>query len=124
MTPIHPRLKQALLLDADHRQRGLTQRKFRQYEILLAQLFYASQYGDGGKDRDRLLEEIRRFRQQFMPNFDRLHESWVQRQERALSASLLNWRSPEIAAALKALWRLLRHPVWLKSRTAVNENIR
>lgn len=44
MTPTHPKLRDALLLDPTHRKRGLTPALFRDYETLLGQLFYVVNY--------------------------------------------------------------------------------
>lgn len=44
MTPFHPKLRRALLSDEEHRARGLTSRKLKEYEEIAKQLDYDEYY--------------------------------------------------------------------------------
>ncbi|MDQ7051361.1 MAG: hypothetical protein Q9P14_00080 [candidate division KSB1 bacterium] len=118
MSPMHPKLRQALLRDPEHRRRGLTAQKLLEYERLLTQLFFATHYAPQKGQQparpgppDDLLEEIRKFRQDWLPNFDAIHARWVQGQKRALEFRALAFRPS--GQALKSIFGLLS--LWLKS---------
>ena len=97
MSPMHPKLRKALLQDPVHRERGLTARRLSDYEGLLSRLFYLVYYGAEGKEQPQgegagerktpedLIREIKTFQDQFMPNYEAIHRQWARNQKRAVT---------------------------------------
>lgn len=82
MTPFHPLLRQALLTDKKHKR--LTRALLDQYEALVAQLYdlESQEAGRVAQDRGTLRKKIKRFRDVFMPNFDKIRRAWAENQDR------------------------------------------
>lgn len=95
MSPMHPRLRRALLEEPLHRSKGLTSVRLQEYEGLLARLFYLVHYpGDEkpqqqkGDTPEDLLRRIREFQERFMPNYRQIHERWAAAQQRRVLSNL------------------------------------
>ena len=105
MEPFHPRLRAALLREPEHRKRKLTPALLKSYEAMVTKLFDLVHYppstvglkADSGSpnqngsprtkvvDPAQLRTDIKKFQDEYMPNFKAVHSEWARNQKRALT---------------------------------------
>lgn len=122
MTPLHPKLRRALLQDPLHRDRGLTPKKLIEYEGLLTQLYYLVYYSRGFEttDKDLLVRQIFAFRDSksptsFMPNYDRIYRAWIDGQKKALTR---HYHGP----SFNGVWELIQNWIAKVFRTLLRKD--
>lgn len=80
MTPLHPKLRRALLQDSEHKKNGLTPAMLERYEAMLAQYFYSANYPESEKSTQRkdLYDSIVQFQTSYLPNWPATRATWLQ----------------------------------------------
>lgn len=79
MTPLHPKLRRALLKDSEHKKNGLTPEMLDSYEAMLAQYFYSANYPENkkSKQRENLYNSIVQFQATYLPNWSTTQAAWL-----------------------------------------------